>query len=127
MMEVRVADFNLRQPLRVALALLLFFLVGALPGYAQTTHDAVEKHDQEVRQSLKEAAKIESIYKDSHLNTEAYTFKKGEPGRRRQQKDGRDKYQFNINGDPVVKSKPFWKKKKYKPRSVKKKKREKRN
>lgn len=59
----------------------LFFLA-AWPAMGQISYKTVEKHNQLKRKSLREASQTEtSVYKDTHLNMEAYTFKKGESGK----------------------------------------------
>jgi hypothetical protein len=120
MMKVRVAESCCRTAYKYGLGLLLFFLLGTLPGYGQISYQASAKHDQQLRKSLRDAEKVDSKYKDTHLNTGAYTFKKGEAGRKRLKKDGRDHLQFNVNGDPAKKMNLFKKKKKYKARAGRK-------
>ncbi|WP_139237131.1 hypothetical protein [Pontibacter akesuensis] len=99
--------------------LFLFSLVGTLPSYGQVNYKAEEKHEQKLKQSLKDAAKVDAVaYKDTHLNPDAYTFKKGVAGRKRLRNEERERLRFNTNGDPVKKISIF--KKKYKPRAKKK-------
>ncbi|CAM3795356.1 hypothetical protein POKO110462_20100 [Pontibacter korlensis] len=119
-MKVCVAELCSRTAYKYGLALLLFFLIGTLPGYGQTSFQASAKHEQQLRKSLRDAEKANAKYKDTHLNTDTYTFKKGEAGRRRVRNEERGKLQFNVKGDPVKKLKLFNKKKKYKARSTKK-------
>lgn len=99
--------------MKVMLPLVLLLLFGALPGYGQISHKAQEKHAREMRKSLKEAAKADLAYKETHLNINAYTFKKGAAARRRLKKDERASYQFNERGEPL-KWYHFLKKRKYK-------------
>jgi hypothetical protein len=56
-------------------------LLAACPAMAQISYKTVEKHEQLKRQSLREASQVDVTYKDTHLNMEAYTFKKGESGK----------------------------------------------
>ena len=119
-MKVRVAESCCRTVYKYGLGLLLFFLLGTLPGYGQVSYEASAKHEQQLRKSLKDAEKVDSKYKDTHLNTDAYTFKKGAAGRKRVKRDDGARLHFNVNGDPARKFKLF-KKRKYKPRSDKRK------
>ncbi|RIJ37835.1 hypothetical protein D1627_12145 [Pontibacter oryzae] len=119
-MKVRLAAYCSQKVLKYGFSLLLFFLIGTVSGYGQVNHESQAQHDQEVKLSLKEASKVDAAYKETHLNTNIYTFKKGAAGRKRVYKDGRDKYQFNTSGEPVKKLKLFKKKRKYKQRSKKK-------
>lgn len=96
------------------LCLALLLLLSALPGYGQisfNTHG--KKHEQQVRKSLKEAEQADLAYKDTHLNTNAYTFKKGAAAHKRLKQDERSGYQFNDKGKPVKWTK-FFKKRKHK-------------
>ncbi|WP_276499629.1 hypothetical protein [Pontibacter litorisediminis] len=119
MMKMRVAESCCRTACKYGLGLLLFFLLGTLPGYGQVSFQASAKHEQQLRKSLKDAEKVNSKYKDTHLNTDAYTFRKGEAGRKRLKKDDRAKLHFNVKGDPAKKLRLFKKKRKYKPRDEK--------
>jgi hypothetical protein len=47
------------------------------PVMGQISHKPLNKHDQLKRKSLKEASQTEADYKDTHLNMDAYSFKKG--------------------------------------------------
>ncbi|MCJ8166083.1 hypothetical protein MKJ04_14645 [Pontibacter sp. E15-1] len=82
---------------------LALLLLAALPGYGQISFDAREKHEQKMRKSLKEAEQVEYTYKETHLNTSAYTFKKGAAARKRRKQDRRATYQFDENGKPARK------------------------
>lgn len=120
MMKVRIAAYCSQKVLKYGFSLLLFFLIGTVSSYGQVNYESQAQHDQEVKLALKAASKIDAAYKESHLNTDVYTFKKGAAGRKRVQQDGRDKYQFNTSGEPVKKMKFFKKKRKYKQRARKK-------
>ena len=111
-MEVR-ENIHVSKTMKVTLCLALLLLIGAMPGYAQISFKAHEKHGQEMRKSLKEAEQVELAYKETHLNTSAYTFKKGAVARKRTKKDERTSYLFNERGKPV-KWFHFLKKNKYK-------------
>ncbi len=102
---------SISSALKPVLVLALLLLWGAVPGYAQISFDAREKHAQQVRQSLKEADVADYAYKDTHLNTNAYTFKRGAAARKRLKKDDRARYQFDENGMPARKFQLFRKKK----------------
>ncbi|WP_299761179.1 hypothetical protein [uncultured Pontibacter sp.] len=118
MMKVRVAEFCCQTAYKYGFGLLLFFLLGTLPGYGQVSYEASARHEQQLRKSLKDAEKVDNKYKSTHLNTDTYTFKKGVAGRKRVKRDdGRSKLQFNVNGEPAKKPKLFKKKRKYKSRS----------
>jgi len=84
----------------VAIAVLILFNTESAT--AQISYKTIDQHNQLKRQSLKEAGRADVAYKDTHLNVDAYTFKKGEAARKRAAaKDGRNKYRFNENGDPA--------------------------
>jgi hypothetical protein len=91
----------------------VLILLSAGAAMAQISYKAVEHHNQQKRQSLKEAKQAEVEYKDTHLNTSTYTFKKGAPGRKRvAARDGRNKYRFTDSGNAAqglpVKIKKGW-------------------
>ena len=90
---------------------LLMLLLVALPGYGQISFKAHERHEREMRKSLKEAEQADLAYKDTHLNTNAYSFKKGVAARKRLKQQERSGYQFNENGKPVKWTKIFRKRK----------------
>lgn len=52
-------------------------LLAAWPAMGQISNKALNKHEHLKRQSLKEASKTDASFKDTHLNMDAYTFKKG--------------------------------------------------
>ncbi|WP_018476120.1 hypothetical protein [Pontibacter roseus] len=72
-MEKRESEKRLKRGLCV-LGLLLAI---ASPAMGQISFKTVDKHEQLKRKSLKEASKADASYKDTHLNMDAYTFKKG--------------------------------------------------
>lgn len=113
-----VVSFPFSFARRLALLLALVLLT-AVPAFCQISYESAENHKQERKKFLKEAEKAEATYKDTHLNTGAYNFKKGEAGRRRlKAKDERGRYQFDENGEPVKKRKPFWKRKRKKVKKI---------
>ncbi|WP_242922178.1 hypothetical protein [Pontibacter liquoris] len=91
------------------LCLLALLAFSALPAFAQISPESKEQQRKEQKRFLKEAAKTESVYKDTHLNTDTYTFKKGEAGRINA-KNNRAAYLFDENGKPIKKKKLFEKK-----------------
>lgn len=92
---------------------LVLLLLAALPSYGQISFKAHEKHAQEMRKSLKEAEQTDLAFKDTHLNTSVYSFRKGTAARKRLKQEERSGYQFNENGNPV-KWKKFFKMRKHK-------------
>ena len=82
----------------------LLLLLGAVPAMAQIQNLSDDKHKKEQKRFLKEAEKTESTYKETHLNTDAYTFKKGEAARKKVKKrDERRRYKFDEAGNPQKK------------------------
>lgn len=70
-----------KQTKRLVVMTGLCFLV-AWPALGQISYSMEEKHERLKRKSLREASQTEtSVYKDTHLNMEAYSFKKGESGK----------------------------------------------
>ena len=84
--------------------ILVMLFVGIAPAMAQIQSKSVEKHRKEQKRFQKEARKTESDYKATHLNTDAYTFKKGEAARKKVKKrDERRQYKFDETGKPLKK------------------------
>lgn len=100
-----------RKVAKTALLSLTLLLFLALPGHAQISFTAHERHEREMRKSLKEAEKADPVYKETHLNTNAYTFRKGEAARKRLKQDERSVYKFNDSGKPVKRAWIFKKRK----------------
>ena len=96
---------------KTALLCLTLLLFLALPGYAQISFTAHERHEREMRKSLKEAEKADPVYKETHLNTNAYTFRKGAAARKRLKQDERSVYKFNDSGKPMKRAWIFKKRK----------------
>ena len=94
-----------------ALLSLTLFLFLASPSYGQISFKAHERHEREMRKSLKEAEKADPVYKETHLNTNAYTFRKGAAARKRLKQDERSVYKFNDSGKPVTRAWIFKKRK----------------
>lgn len=86
------------------LCCLMLLLLMVAPAIAQIQPQTAEAHKKEQKRFLKQAQKTESTYKDTHLNTEAYTFKRGEAARKKVKKhDERRKYKFDETGKPLKK------------------------
>ncbi|MFC6996269.1 hypothetical protein [Rufibacter roseus] len=92
----------------------------ALPASAQTEFISPGQQKRELKKSLREAKKVKSDYQETHLNVEAYNFKRGESGRKRVNAQERDEALMNTDGTPVTK--PKVKPKKQKAAKQKKKK-----
>jgi hypothetical protein len=84
-------------------SLLVVLLLATVPALAQINQKSVSEHKQQRKKFLKQAAKADTKYKDSHLNIDSHTFKIGESGRRRVNRDDRANYQFNESGQPLKK------------------------
>lgn len=57
-----------------------------IPAFSQINYATTDKHGKLVRKSLRDANQVDaSVYGDTHLNMDAYTFKKGETGRTKRQ------------------------------------------
>lgn len=100
-MNVTMVSITVNRALKVMPPLVLLLLLVAMPGYSQISFNAQEKHGREMRKSLKEASKADIAYKETHLNPNAYTFKKGTAARKRIRKDELANYQFNERGKPI--------------------------
>ncbi|PSR54395.1 hypothetical protein AHMF7605_13190 [Adhaeribacter arboris] len=86
--------------LKAAFVFIFFTLISSLQVSAQIafTNDAQLKA--ETRKSRREAARIEADYKESHLNTSNFTYKKGKAGRKQVDiEEGWESYQFNATND----------------------------
>ncbi|PVY39868.1 hypothetical protein [Pontibacter virosus] len=60
-------------------------LLAVSPAFAQITYTMTDKHGRLMRKALRDANQVEATtYKETHLNMEAYTLKKGESGKVRQ-------------------------------------------
>ncbi|PKV67451.1 hypothetical protein [Pontibacter ramchanderi] len=57
-------------------------LLAAWPAFGQITYTMTDKHGRLMRKALREADQVEATtYKETHLNMDAYTLKKGESGK----------------------------------------------
>ncbi|SIT87955.1 hypothetical protein SAMN05444128_1746 [Pontibacter indicus] len=57
-------------------------LLAALPAFSQISYTMTDKHGRLMRKALRDASQVEAdTYKETHLNMEAYTLKKGESGK----------------------------------------------
>jgi len=91
------------------ICLVLALLPEGASAQTQTTTDG--KHKKEQKRFLKEARNTESAYKETHLNTGSFTFRKGEAARKRAKKrDERLQYKFDDTGKPLKKKQLFRKK-----------------
>ncbi|WP_461488971.1 hypothetical protein [Pontibacter sp. HJ8] len=92
---------------------LVLLLVAAWPAMGQISNKAVNRHAQLKRQSLREASHTDASFKDTHLNMDVYTFKKGEAGKA----DGRSFGQLfrsgQAPGKEAARQKPAVKEKKF--------------
>lgn len=62
------------------LAGMLLLAVG--PAFGQITYTMADKHGRLMRKALRDADQVEAAtYKETHLNMNAYTLKKGESGK----------------------------------------------
>ena len=78
---------------------------------AQIQQTTEVQHKKEQKRFLKQARATESAYKDTHLNTSTYTFKKGESARKRAKKaDEHQLYKYDDTGKPLKKKGLFRKK-----------------
>ncbi|RNI23482.1 hypothetical protein [Rufibacter latericius] len=102
----------MKQPLLIIFLGVLGVLVFGLaqPATAQTSFTTQSQQKREVRNSLKEAKKVESAYSESHLDVSAYNFRKGESGRKLKKKKKRDQMPISEDGSAVIKPKVFSKK-----------------
>ncbi|NDK56943.1 hypothetical protein [Pontibacter fetidus] len=93
------------------LCFFIILFVGLAPALAQIQAKSIERQKKEQKRFLKEAERTESDYKATHLNTSAYTFKRGEAARKRVSKrDERRQYKFDEAGNPQKKKTIFRKK-----------------
>lgn len=72
-------DKKLSLPVIICFLLLSFTAVTV---FGQTTYRSPAAIKAETRKSKREAARTEADYKESHLNTAHFTFKKGKAGRK---------------------------------------------
>ncbi|MBX0334927.1 hypothetical protein K3G39_16945 [Pontibacter sp. HSC-14F20] len=60
-------------------------LLAVSPAFSQINYTMTDKHGRLMRKALREANQVEvTTYKETHLNMESYTLKKGESGKVRQ-------------------------------------------
>ena len=63
-------------------------LLAGWPALGQITYTMTDKHGRLMRQALRDADQVEATtYKETHLNMDAYTLKKGESGKVRRRSD----------------------------------------
>jgi Flp pilus assembly protein TadB len=82
---------------------------------AQVEHKTRNQQRQELRKSLREAQKVESEYRESHLNLANHSFKDGESSRKRsKKKEARDRMEIKEDGTAAKPDVPVKKRKKAK-------------
>lgn len=91
-----------------AVVLLTFFLWATAGGtcsvYAQTDYASDTRVRNETKKGIRQAKKIKTEYKETHLATDVHTFRAGEHGRRYY--SPRDGYEFDESGYPILENKP---------------------
>lgn len=86
--------------LKAAFVFMLITLSLNLPVVAQIAFTNKAQLKAETRRSRREAARVEADYKESHLNTGNFTYKKGKSGRKQVEvQEGWESYQFNESGN----------------------------
>ncbi|QHL87832.1 hypothetical protein GU926_10485 [Nibribacter ruber] len=66
---------------------------------AQVEHKSRNKQRQELRKGLREAQKVESEYRESHLDVSNHVFKEGQSSRKRaKKKQARDRMEIKEDG-----------------------------
>ncbi|EJF08983.1 MULTISPECIES: hypothetical protein [Pontibacter] len=100
-----------KQTKRLVVMTGMLFLA-AWPAFGQISYTMTDKHGRLLRQSLREANQVEATtYKETHLNMDAYTLKKGESGKVRQRpmlglfKAKHDGTKEAVQRDPAVREK----------------------
>jgi hypothetical protein len=102
-----------KQSKRLVVMACLCVLV-AWPALGQISYKTVDRHEQLKRKSLREASQTEtSAYKDTHLNMEAYTFKKGESGKTKSRTWPRLLRSANVPDNESVQQAPAKREKKF--------------
>ncbi len=82
--------------LKVASVLLVIIIGLQFQASAQIAFLGKSQLKAETRRNLRAAARIETDYKESHLNTTYFTYKKGKAGRKRVDvQEGWENYQYN--------------------------------
>ncbi|WP_210489564.1 hypothetical protein [Rufibacter aurantiacus] len=74
---------------------------------AQTSYLSPKQQKRELRNSLKEAKRVETDYSESHLDVSAYNHRKGESGRKLKKSRKKDLMPINEDGTAVIKPKVF--------------------
>ena len=89
------------------------FLALSTSASAQVEHKSRNQQRQELRKSLREAQKVESEYRESHLNVTNQSFVDGESPRRRSgKKEARDRMEIKEDGTAAKPESAVKKKKK---------------
>lgn len=105
----------MKQSLHVFLftGMLGVLLLLSVPAQAQVEHKSRNQQRQELRKSLREAQKVESEYRESHLNIANHSFKDGESSRKRsKKKEARDRMEIKEDGTAAKPDLPVKKRKK---------------
>lgn len=104
----------------LSLALVGLLCLIVLPASAQTEYLTPAQQKKELRKSLKEAKKVKSDYRESHLNVGAFNFKRGASSRKRVDPQEYDEAVMNPDGTPITDQKIKPKKKKVSKKKKKK-------
>ena len=65
----------------------VLFSVACRPATAQIAYSSEEKAEKMTKKSIREAKKYQADYKETHLNTQVYTYERGEMGRKKNKGD----------------------------------------
>ena len=87
----------------------VLFSVASRPVSAQIAYSSEEKAEKQTKKSIRDSRKYQADYKDSHLNTEVYTYERGETGRKKSKGDNTMLYADKPDNKGL---KRFFKKKK---------------
>ncbi|WP_210462096.1 hypothetical protein [Rufibacter roseolus] len=77
---------------------------------AQTAYLSPKQQKRQLKNSLREAKRVETDYSESHLDVSAYNHRKGESGRKLKKSRKRDLMPINEDGTAVIKPKVFTRK-----------------
>ncbi len=92
--------------LKTFIVLIVITLSVNLKASAQIAFVGKSQLKAETKRNKREAARIESDYKETHLNTDHFTYKKGKSGRKRVEvEESWEDYKFN-NPDHFTYSEP---------------------
>lgn len=72
----------LKKQMKCLIGVMGILLWAASPAFGQISYTMTDKHERLKRQALREASQTDTnAFADTHLNMNAYTFKKGEVGK----------------------------------------------